>query len=93
MVPGLLGQGMEQTSMDCELCELFPSLVLCCPGASALALRGSSALECPQEGPAEPLLSLSTTAQSSYSRERPGGCLPWLSPPPSVGNTLLSCFL
>lgn len=53
--------------------RLFPSLVLCCPDASALAPRGSSALECPQEGSAEPLLSLSITAQSSYSSERPRG--------------------
>lgn len=69
----------------CAVGRRLPSLVLHYTGASAPAPRGSSALECPHEGSAEPLLSLSTTAQPSYSSERPVGCLPWLSPLPLRG--------
>lgn len=83
------GDGAELKGLR-AVWRLFPSLVLCSPDGSALAPSGSSALECPQEGCAEPLPSLSTTAQCSYSRS--GGCLPWLSPLPLWG-TLLSCIV
>lgn len=91
---GCRGRGWSRPQRRYGVGRLFLSLMSIHAAASALALRGSSALECPREGSAEPSPwpECNCTVWPKQG-ERPAGGLLMDLPPPCTGNTLTNCIL